>query len=211
MYPLLLLYRMIKGSYGRDVELHLGHEAWPAHRNVIAEGRKLAEVAPMLFEVVHDEGSKGPRWRTEGLYLKAKPGIGETKPSLSNLAGELANDRRLSGPGEVKLSDMELTAAVLAQGMVYGQYGSTYTNFAEDVLHLFVCGIDWTKFVGVTSEIWSEFDGTDCESSESTKLDATLTCRCDREVTHSFGIEPPSLAKLIVTLSAGQLEEIFED
>lgn len=131
-------------------------------------------------------------------------------PTLADLAHELMVDEsRYSGSSDRKLSDYELLATVMAKGKTYSFYGSLI-NLDDDMIHLFRCGIRWERYSGVTDERWCQFTDTFNEPDYDTVLEAELTCRCDEELTVRFGLEPPSLSRLFVMLSAAALEELWD-
>lgn len=209
----LLLYRVRK--YAPDQGgIFLGYDmpgmSYRNRERILVDAQKVAEADPENFVLVQDTHSM-----TLGVDLEAP------KPSLATLAANIESDMALSPQlkGDATVSSRELIAAVVAKGDTPGGYGNHYwATDARDVLHLAACGADWTKFRGVVSERWREWHGTFAEDTYDDKLEVALSCRCGEfggedwdGNTIRFGLAMPSIAKLIVTLSAGQLEMLFND
>lgn len=210
MYPLAIIYRMLQGTYpGNTPELWLqvDHASLsPRMKRVRADATKLASLYPVFFTIVNEGSTKE---RSGGDYLRIT-GLSH-KPSLIHLADELGTDQlQHGGASRMGHAASELLASVLVKGEVFGDYGSYYTQDQADVLHLLTCGIDWSRYAGVTSERWREWGGTFAEDDYLDKLEARLTCRCDEGVEVLFGLTPPSLGRLMVVLSADQLDKLWE-
>lgn len=201
MLPLILAYRLRHYAPNSDGSIFLGVDT-PEYSNVkpkaLKDAERLAAAHPNLFQVVRE----GPR--DSEVCLMVAPG---EKPTLYEMASELVDSGLLRSAAQ-----MELITAVLARGDMPGTYGNSYWGGEVfDVLHLVVCGPDWSKFEGVTSERWREWGGTFHEDTYEDRLEVALKCRCD-ELFYpvQFGLRPPSLAKLFVSLEAGSVEKLFD-
>lgn len=203
MYPKMLLYRLMSSHETGSRGLYLGGLMSPRGYQVrhAAAFRKnvedLVAAHPDSFSVLQDSG----------FYLVfdgAAP-----RPTLPELVEELTMDAAAFDVDK-PTSDFELLAAVMAKGPEYNLYGNGVWRAGFDALHLLVCGIDWASYEGVSLAQWSNFAGTFVENVARDVLEAEVSCRCDVGVEVEFGIEPPSVARVIVSLSAGQLEEIFD-
>lgn len=193
--PLALAYRL-RTSKPDAYGMFLGHDVTGGHMKEVplADGRRLAKARPDLFQVI----SEG-RHKETHLVIADGP-----KPSLAELVEELER----SGANR-STAQLELVAAVLARGDMPGTYGNTYWSDEDAALHLFSCGPKWDRFGGVTSERWSEWHGTFAEDTDEDRLEVSFDCRCGEEFQVRFGLEPPSLAQLFVSLEAGVIEKLF--
>lgn len=201
--PLIMFYRMRTYSPSSG-GLFLGYDGGRERTARLEAFKSYAEARPDLFAIVTEGRHKETHLMVDDRVLM---------PSLGELAAELAIDwdRSLPEKEATGPATLELAATLLVKGEQQGSYGNWFWAEEADTVHLFACGADWSQFMGVTSERWTEWGGTFGEDTYEDRLEAALTCRCDEEVEVKFGLEPPSIAKLIVTLSSGQLEQLFSN
>lgn len=167
-----------------------------SQRRMVGDGEQLVETYPELFRIDRRRG-----------WSPALVPLTEERPRLRDLRDELWSD----GGSASGVAQLELVAAVMAKGDVYSYYGNHAAFDSPDVLHVIACGINWVKFAGVTSERWTNFDGTENPGSDEDVLEAEVECSCRQEIGVKFGLEPPSLTRLFLHLSQEQLDKILED
>lgn len=212
MYPLMLRYRLGTIDYMGHSYVELGFYFAPNRHQTDADRRLVADIERLHEEYPEFEAearaTRGPeRFYGHLCYNRAAP-----KASLRVLAGELQQDAQRRFNDKRPESDFELLSAVIAKGAVYDFYGSSPSRSVFEQLHLLTCGIDWSRFGGVSDETWEQFAGTFAsQTHDTTRLTASLQCSCDEQVRVQFGLEPPSVTQLFVVLSAGQLERLWED
>lgn len=205
MYTQMLTYRLMSDHSARHGEFYLGSSLLEGQQRFPEGRRTKAAVDALLRQGFGLKDGKDCIPKEYGHFLLFDTSTG--RPLLSQLAGELWAD--FNGASRAN-SDFDLLAAVMAKGAEHSFYGND-SGVTFDQLHLFVCGIDWSAFEGVTSERWYNFAGTFAEEQDKADvMEARVMCRCPDRVTLKFGLEMPSIAKVFVSLSADQLEELFD-
>jgi hypothetical protein len=205
-YPLIMFYRLRRYSPNTN-GIFAGYEldadsVWRKRR--LASLESYVAARPDLFQMVSQR-----RGTEVSMIVDTEAPL----PTLAELATELSDEAASYSLVGISsgVATMELLATCLVKGNQEGSYGNSYWSNEAETIHLLSCGFDWTKFRGVNLGRWAEWNGTFAEDSNVDVLEARMVCRCDDEEEVAFGMELPSLADLIVTLSAGQLEKLFRD